>query len=78
VLGGEDDERAAVELAGGLGAVDEPPQPLRGDVGLAVGDLRLARLPALSVGVVVVRCSASTSRSPLAATARATSSPAPP
>ena len=34
LLGGDHDQRAAVELAGGLGAVDELPQP--GDRGLRV------------------------------------------
>jgi hypothetical protein len=40
-LGGDHDERAAVKLAGGLGAVDELPQPgdrLLGLLGVAVVD----------------------------------------
>jgi hypothetical protein len=47
VLAGEHHQRAAVELAGALGTVDELPQPLQGVLGLAVGHLLLARLPAL-------------------------------
>ena len=50
VLGGEDDERAAVELAGSLGAVDELPQPRAGGVDVAVGDLRRAGLAVLERG----------------------------
>jgi hypothetical protein len=42
VLGGEDDERAAVELPRALGALHELPQPRAGLLDLAVGHLRLA------------------------------------
>ena len=47
MLGGEDHEHAAVDLTGGLGAVDELLQPPQRRDGIAVGDLRLARLAAL-------------------------------
>jgi hypothetical protein len=51
LLGGDHDERAAVELAGGLGAVDEPRHPRDGLVGLvavAVVDSELAAAAVLA------------------------------
>ena len=78
LLGGDHHERAAVELAGGLGAVDELPQPLDGLLAARAGRRsrsaarRLA--PSLRVLVTSVRNSSITSRIPETAS-RATRSP---
>lgn len=50
VLGGEDDQCASVELAGGLGGIDVLPEARLGVVGFGVGGLGLAGLAALEGG----------------------------
>jgi hypothetical protein len=67
LLGGDHQERAAVELAGARGTLDELPQPRERRLRVAVPavvDPSLPRVPSLRVLVMSVRSSSTTSRTP--------------